>query len=255
VAAPAPGVALPRRRPQRTATPRRRPLRATSEPRGIALRAIDAFEGLSSSRLLDRLIRSRLWIGLLAFALIGIVAMQLLVLEMNTNIGRKLARVAQLQLANAQLGIEDSGASGEARIDPLAAASGMTFAPSGSVHFVATNSADVARAASVLATVAKAPVPSTSETSSSESSAGETSPSSTTSSTQVAESTGSEASSSTASAETASSSGQSTAAATESSPSATGTTASSATSPETSSASQAAPPTGAAGGVQAGVGE
>ncbi len=93
VAIPAPGVALPRRR---AATPKRRPARA-NEPRGVALRVIDAVEGISASSLLDRLIRGRLWIGLLAFALIGIVAMQLLVLKLNTGIGRKLTRVASLQ--------------------------------------------------------------------------------------------------------------------------------------------------------------
>ncbi|HEY8304135.1 MAG TPA: hypothetical protein VIG42_06050 [Solirubrobacteraceae bacterium] len=166
MAIPAPGIALPRRRPQRHASPRRGPTRKvgrSKETRGIALRVIDGFEGISSSSLLDRLIRGRLWIGLLAFALIGIVAMQLLVLELNTGIGRKLARVAQLQLANAQLGIEDSGDSAEARVDPLAAAHGMTFAASGSLHFVAASGADVARAATVLATAVQSPAASGTE--------------------------------------------------------------------------------------------
>ncbi len=248
VAIPAPGVALPRRR---AATPKRRRARS-NEPRGIALRVIDAVEGISSSSLLDRLIRGRLWIGLLAFALIGIVAMQLLVLELNTGIGRKLTRVAQLQIANSQLGIEDSGASAEARIDPLASASGMTFAPSGAIHFVAASPADVARAAAALSTVVKAPVAGSSESVSTESGEGS-------SSSQGAEASmsGSETSASTTAESGASSETSSEAHETPTPP--TGQTASSASSSEASSGSTEseapASPTGAGGGVQAGPGE
>jgi hypothetical protein len=163
VAIPAPGIALPRQRPLRPAVqPRRRPARKTTRRSvqgapGIALRAVDAFEGVSSSAVLDRLIRGRMWIGLLAFALIGIVAMQLLVLELNTGIGRTLARVATLQRENAQLGIEDSTYSAESRIAPLAASAGMTLAPVGTIHFVAASSADVSRAAAALSTTVQAP--------------------------------------------------------------------------------------------------
>jgi hypothetical protein len=162
VAAPAPGIALPRTRPARPARPRRRPADKTARrvvqgAPGIALRTIGALDGISSSPVLDRLIRGRAWIGLLAFALIGIVAMQLLVLELNTGIGRTLTRVAQLQRANAQLGIEDSTYSSEGRIAPLAAATGMTIAPIGTVHFVAAAPADVSHAAAALSTPVQAP--------------------------------------------------------------------------------------------------
>jgi hypothetical protein len=117
---------------------------------GIALRAVDAFEGLSSSAVLDRLIRGRAWIGLLAFALIGMVAMQLLVLKLNTGIGHTLEHVAQLQRANAQLGIENSTSTAENRIAPSAVSAGMILPPAGTVHFVAASRADVSRAASAL---------------------------------------------------------------------------------------------------------
>jgi type IV secretory pathway TrbL component len=101
---------------------------------------------------LDRLIHGRLWIGLLAFSLIGIVAMQLVVLKLNTGIGHTLTREATLQRENAQLGIEDSMYSAESRVAPLAAAAGMTLAPPGTVHFVQAVPTDVARAAATLAT-------------------------------------------------------------------------------------------------------
>ena len=101
---------------------------------------------------MDRLIRGRLWIGLLAFALIGIVAMQLLVLKLNTGIGRTLGHVATLQRENAQLNIEDSMYSSENRVAPLATAAGMTLAPAGTVHFVTASMADISRAAAALST-------------------------------------------------------------------------------------------------------
>jgi hypothetical protein len=190
VAIPAPGVALPRQRPARPAVkPRRRPTRrVTRGPMqgapGIAVRAAAAFEGVASSAVLDRLIRGRAWIGLLAFALIGIVAMQLLVLQLNTGIGRTLTRVAQLQRENAQLGIEDSTYSAESRIAPLAAATGMTLAPVGTAHFVATSPSDLARAASVLSAPIQAPASGLAQ-------ATEASASSSTEAPSAAESTGS----------------------------------------------------------------
>jgi hypothetical protein len=142
------------RHPRRISGPARPAPRTAprTDDQGLALRAIGAYERVSDSALLDRLVRGRLWIGLLAFALIGIVAMQLLVLKLNTGIGATLAREAALQRSNAQLGIEAATGSGEGRIEPLAAATGMTFAPSGSVHFVASSPAsDISRAAAALA--------------------------------------------------------------------------------------------------------
>ncbi|MGA7703603.1 MAG: hypothetical protein WB998_01785, partial [Solirubrobacteraceae bacterium] len=146
--------------------------------------------------LLDRLIRGRLWIGLLAFSLIGIVAMQLVVLKLNTGIGRTLTREATLQRENAQLGIEDSMYSAETRIAPLAAAGGMTLAPPGSVHFVQAASADISRAASALAE----PIQAHAEAASAESTeASEAPSSSTTSETSEPTSSGGEATASAAS--------------------------------------------------------
>lgn len=147
----------PVRHPRRISGPARpsRPAPRTAphtDDHGLALRAIGVYERVSDNALLDRLVRGRLWIGLLAFALIGIVAMQLMVLKLNTGIGATLAREAALQRSNAQLGIEAATGSGEGRIEPLAAATGMSFAPSGSVHFVASSpTSDISRAAAALA--------------------------------------------------------------------------------------------------------
>ncbi|MGN6373460.1 MAG: hypothetical protein ACTHM1_10815 [Solirubrobacteraceae bacterium] len=150
-AAAAPAIALPQ-------APVRRPRHRAGEAPGIALRAIDVLAGASNSPFLDRLIRSRLWIGILAFLLIGIVAMQLFVLKLNSDIGQTLAREAALERQNTLTQIGDSSASAGNLVEPTAAAAGMTVAPAGSLHFVAVSHSDLARAVTALRTpVAEAP--------------------------------------------------------------------------------------------------
>jgi hypothetical protein len=109
-----------------------------------------ALRSVSQSALLDRLIRSRVWIGLLAFSLIGIVAMQLLVLRLNNDVGRLLARAATLQRQTTLTRIADSSTSSGQVVEPAAAASGMSVAAAGSLRFVSISPGDVARAARVL---------------------------------------------------------------------------------------------------------
>jgi hypothetical protein len=119
-------------------------------PPGIALRTIHALDGVSRSAFLERLIRGRIWIGVLAFALIGIVAMQLVVLKLNNQIGRTLAREVVLQRENAQLGIEGSETSSGSLVEPQAAAAGMTFAAPGSLHFLRSRRVQLVHAATAL---------------------------------------------------------------------------------------------------------
>jgi hypothetical protein len=88
------------------------------------------------SRLFDRLLRSRAWIGLVAFALIGIVAMQLWLLKLNTGIGRAIEHESYLQRVNATLSAEDSAMSAGDLVEGRAGAEGMTMIPSGSLVFL-----------------------------------------------------------------------------------------------------------------------
>lgn len=141
-------VALPAPRPARRSPGRSAPRRSSP---GVALRAIHAIDGASRSALVERLIRGRLWIGVIAFALIGIVAMQLLVLKLNNQIGASLARAVALQRQNVALGIERSESSAGNLVEPQAAAAGMTFATPGSLRFLTAHRADVHRAAQALA--------------------------------------------------------------------------------------------------------
>jgi hypothetical protein len=96
-----------------------------------------ALEGLSHHRLLDRLIRGRAWIALVAFALIGIVTLQLGLLKLNGGIGRALQHEAVLQRQNAALSIENSEMAAGGRVQSQAAQIGMQFVPAGALRFLA----------------------------------------------------------------------------------------------------------------------
>jgi cell division protein FtsB len=98
-------------------------------------------ETAAAGRLLDRLIRSRIWIGLVAFALIGIVAMQLWLLKLNGGIGRAIEHEAFLQRENAALSAENSGMSAGDLVERRAFAQGMTVLAPGSLVFMHTRGA------------------------------------------------------------------------------------------------------------------
>jgi cell division protein FtsL len=86
-------------------------------------------------RLLDRLIGGRAWIVVIAFALIGIVAMQLWVVKLGVGIGRALEHTQLLQQENSTLASEDSALSSAERIERLALAKGMVPASPAVLHF------------------------------------------------------------------------------------------------------------------------
>lgn len=175
---PAPVLPMPRRGHSRT-----RP--APSTP-GLMERALHLVVAVPDHRLLDRLVRGRLWIGLVAFALIGIVAMQLLVLKLNTGIGAELQRAAQLQRENAAVSIENSTAAAGENIEPQATRRGMEIAPAGAISFLDATPSDTATAASRLRHWNPTPS-SSSSAASSEAPTTTTTPTSTEASTQPAE--------------------------------------------------------------------
>jgi hypothetical protein len=152
-AAPGRPLTAPRR-PRRVSGPSRRPRRvaerASLPERGLALDILRAAKGLPHARL-DRLIRGRSWIALIAFALIGIVALQLMLLKLNAGIGRSLELESSLQRQNAALSIESSEMAAGNRVETRAAALGMELVPVGSLRFLAANPrVEAARAASAL---------------------------------------------------------------------------------------------------------
>ncbi len=151
-----PRVAPPR--PRRVSGPARTPSKRGSQANsraqaehGLVPGLLGALDGVSRSGALDRLIRGRIWIGVITFALIGIVTLQLLVLQLNASIGRSLVRESQLQRTNAALSIEGSELAGGERVETKAALLGMQLVPEGSLRFLSDNPrADIARAAAAV---------------------------------------------------------------------------------------------------------
>jgi len=124
---------------------------------GLALGLWHALAGTANHRWLDRLIRGRAWIGIVAFALIGIVAMQLWIVKLGVGIGRALEHEGLLQRENAALSIEDAKLSSGERVEALAAARGMSVAPPGALRFDRVRGALDARLAA--AALSKGQVP------------------------------------------------------------------------------------------------
>ncbi|HMH47964.1 MAG TPA: hypothetical protein VK538_09650 [Solirubrobacteraceae bacterium] len=258
-AAAAPGVA-----PRRPAVPRgpRRvsgPVRPAAQPArrtrgrdaegeaGLLVGLLAALEGLAQHRLLDRLIRGRTWIGLLAFALIGIVTLQLGLLKLNGGIGRTLEHEALLQRQNAALSIENSELSAGSRIEARAAQLGMAFVPLRALRFLAASPRGDATKAAALSSAASpasaeapevAPGSSESQSSAQSSAIGESS---------------AESSASASSGEAASSEAESSKGGSEESSGAGAESTASAPAPSESAAG-AAPEAGPAGGIQASAG-
>jgi hypothetical protein len=153
----------PRRRPTVPPRPRRisgparssRPAAAARRAEGgLALGAIallGRLDALASHRLLDRLIRSRVWIGIVAFALIGIVTLQLGLLRLNSGIGRALEREGYLQRENAALSVENSELASGGRVETEAGKLGMQlFSVAGLKFLGSAHAGDVGKAAAAL---------------------------------------------------------------------------------------------------------
>jgi hypothetical protein len=115
------GPARPNRRDQ--PQPRRRAAAPANDP--FVVRAIHRTIALSDSRFLDRLIRGRLWIPLVAAGLMGIVFMQVTMLKLNAGIGRAVETAGTLERQNADLRAQVSQEESGSRVDAVAKNLGM----------------------------------------------------------------------------------------------------------------------------------
>jgi len=156
----------PVRRPRRVSGPASAP--PVAAPRRRAAARPNPVAAVVSHPLLDRLLHGRAWIGIVAFALIGIVTMQLGLLKLNAGIGRALEHEAALQRENAALSVEDSETAAGDTVELQAGHMGMQLIPEGALRFLAVRGGDeanvVERAAQALNARASAPKSSASET-------------------------------------------------------------------------------------------
>lgn len=117
---------------------------------GAGYALLVAAAGLAEHRLLDRVLRGRVWIALVTCALLGIVTLQLGLLELNGSIGRALQRRAQLLRENAALSIESSTLASDEHVTSAATQDGMVAVPLTSLRFLAARGASAAHAAAAL---------------------------------------------------------------------------------------------------------
>lgn len=113
--------------PRYRTAPQRPPLRLAAGGAAIALRVGETAMQVSGSRAMDRVVRSRAWVVIVGFGLIGIVAMQVWMLKLNSGIGRAVDTVATLERSNATLKADISRLSSGDRIQALAGARGFAM--------------------------------------------------------------------------------------------------------------------------------
>ena len=91
---------------------------------------------IPESRSLDRLLRSRGWIAVLAVLLIGLVFMQVSLLKLNAGMGTDVEKAAALAQTNALLESQLSKLGSNDRITQLANAAGMVLPTSDNVRYL-----------------------------------------------------------------------------------------------------------------------
>jgi len=133
----------PARRPRRVSGPGARPARPTppARPAQPARRSNPAV-AIVSHPLLDRLLHGRAWIGFVAFALIGIVTMQLGLLKLNAGIGRALEHETALQREDSALSVENSEVAAGNTVELQAAHMGMQLIPAGTLRFLSAHGSE-----------------------------------------------------------------------------------------------------------------
>ena len=134
--APAPAPLRPRTR--------RAPKRTRGTRIGNRIRAI------RPDILLDRLLRGRLWVALIALLLTGIVFLNVALLEINGSIARMDARAAELRRDNSALRMRVARLGSSERIQRTAADRGFVAPPPGEVGYLVGRPGDAAAAARAL---------------------------------------------------------------------------------------------------------
>jgi hypothetical protein len=134
------------RPPRRVSGPARGARAATAAPvpRGgavavtppLGLRVARAGGRIVDARFLDRLLRGRVWIGLLAVGLMGIVFIQVSMLRLNAGISRAITSAETLSHQNASLRADISKLDSGERLADSAAALGMVQPAPGSVNYL-----------------------------------------------------------------------------------------------------------------------
>jgi hypothetical protein len=132
--------------PQRRVSGESRPRAVTTPPPAIGL--LERLKGLPDHRVVDRLLRGRAWICLIGVALMGIVAMQVSLLKLNSGISRAVETSSTLERQNSDMEADIARLAAGERIRAAADRRGMVTPAAGDVHYVRVRRGpDAARAA------------------------------------------------------------------------------------------------------------
>ena len=146
--------AVPARRPARRRAPRRAPARRT--PRrapavqvipAAAARTAGAVGDLADSGLMVRLTRGRLWIGVLAALLAGIVALNVLSLSLTSDSGRLTERSESVAQDNTVLRARLAKQLSSRRVESIAASLGLQVPDPREIVYLSPDGDDPAVAA------------------------------------------------------------------------------------------------------------
>jgi cell division protein FtsL len=102
---------------------------------------------VGDARVLDRLVRGRAWIAIVAVALIGIVFMQVSMLKLNAGVSRAVTAADTLERQNSTLRADISQLDSGERVQDAATKLGMVARGAGDVHYLDAARANAARAA------------------------------------------------------------------------------------------------------------
>jgi hypothetical protein len=125
-------------------------------PAGPAVRrgttgVFERIRALPETRLVDGLLRGRVWIWLIGVLLGGIVAMQVSLLKLNAGISRAVTTSATLERQNADFEADIARLSSTDRVRQTALAEGMVTPPPGGVEYLtARGDRDPKRAARLI---------------------------------------------------------------------------------------------------------
>jgi cell division protein FtsL len=145
----------PAQRPPRRVSGPARPARGTRASAGgavaaappLGLRLARAGGRIVDARFLDRLLRGRAWIALLALGLMGIVFIQVSMLRLNAGISRAITSAETLHRQNSTLRADISKLDSSERIGDAAKSFGMIQPAAGSVTYLDGRKANGAAAA------------------------------------------------------------------------------------------------------------
>jgi cell division protein FtsL len=108
----------------------------------------ERLRALPDHRVIDRLLRGRVWICFVGLALMGIVAMQVSLLKLNSGISRAVETTSTLERQNSGMEAEIARLASGERIRAAADRRGMVTPAAGEVHFLRVRPGqDAARAA------------------------------------------------------------------------------------------------------------